>query len=490
MPRRIPSIFAGLLLLLVLAFAVKYLLPSAVERAARVAREDAIRAGFKLEPEELYPPLNADERVRASVLTNAAAFADTSALPLPDFEPMPQTQTAVSPSGWSAYPHWSRVSAILDARRAEMDEARKLVTDGREIRIAGQEADLSPWLRGTSLGGSTAMKRLCIAFAAQTALAIHVGDGDSAWSNLFALNVIAARYRPPPGVQAFYEQAEIMETAFGNTWESIQAYEWTESRLAELDALWRGINFMDRAEEMAAVTFAINLANNRSSRESGATARDLWQLMSAFVSSPLMSWKMVPNLGRMWLEYGHFHREGTWRTDLELLESLRTCTERIREARRHESWREIELLFPAPYSPDRRNGFGPVFLGRQIEFSPRPESAMIDRYGMLRGSDPFVFLVAAEAHRRILLAAIAVERARLRLGRLPETLAEAGNILPDYITGEPLRYRPESDGTYLIYSVGFNFGDESGTPGADLVWPRLTGFEPPSQPAVPDGNSR
>jgi hypothetical protein len=369
-----------------------------------------------------------------------------------------------------------------------MDEALKIVTDGRGFRIAGEKGDASPWPSRNSLGGRAAVQRLCIAFAAKTALAIQTGDDDSAWTNLLALNSIAARYRPPPGIRAFQEQAEIMETAFCNTWEAIQAYEWTEDRLAELDALWRDVDPMDRAEETTAAIIAINLAKNRESRESSLKARDLWEGIYGFVSSPLMSWEMVPKLGRAWLEHARFQRDGTWRTDLKLLQALRIRTERIREARGRESWRTIESLFPAPYLIDRRYGFGPMVFGHDTEFSNFPESLLIDKYRLPTGADRFVFLAAAETRRRILLAAIAVERARLRLGRLPETFAEAGDILPDYITGEPLRYRPESDGTYLIYSVGFDFGDESGTPGGDLVWPRLTGFEP--RPSPPAGDSR
>lgn len=82
-------------------------------------------------------------------------------------------------------------------------------------------------------------------------------------------------------------------------------------------------------------------------------------------------------------------------------------------------------------------------------------------------------MIEAEARRRILLAAIAVERARLRLGHLPATLDEAGTVLPDFMDGEPLRYHAYDDQTYSIRSVGLDLADQAGgLHSDDIVWPR------------------
>lgn len=64
--------------------------------------------------------------------------------------------------------------------------------------------------------------------------------------------------------------------------------------------------------------------------------------------------------------------------------------------------------------------------------------------------------------------AIALERHRLALGGYPEKLdALAPRFLPqvphDLINGEPLRYRRTADGTFLLYSVGWNETDDGGT---------------------------
>jgi hypothetical protein len=104
----------------------------------------------------------------------------------------------------------------------------------------------------------------------------------------------------------------------------------------------------------------------------------------------------------------------------------------------------------------------------------------------------------AEARRRLLITAIALERYRGRHGGYPKTLEE---LVPellqsppvDFMDGKPLRYRLTDDGHFVLYSVGLDCVDNSGNmrgptahgmpynalaarfgsqQGTDLVWPR------------------
>jgi hypothetical protein len=103
----------------------------------------------------------------------------------------------------------------------------------------------------------------------------------------------------------------------------------------------------------------------------------------------------------------------------------------------------------------------------------------------------------AEALRRIIITALALERYHVNHGSYPNSLAELTpeflkTPLPDFMDGQPLRYRLAADGHFLLYSVGLDGVDNSGkmrrsfrdigldrppprrTPKAefDLVWPR------------------
>jgi hypothetical protein len=96
----------------------------------------------------------------------------------------------------------------------------------------------------------------------------------------------------------------------------------------------------------------------------------------------------------------------------------------------------------------------------------------------------------------LLITAIALKRHELRYGRFPTALAalipEFLPALPhDFMDGQPLRYHPNRDGTFLLYSVGANARDDGGDPipgtsdtpidpwnGRDWVWPRLASGSP------------
>ena len=100
--------------------------------------------------------------------------------------------------------------------------------------------------------------------------------------------------------------------------------------------------------------------------------------------------------------------------------------------------------------------------------------------------------MAAETCRRVVITAIALKRFQLKHGTFPEKLSE---LMPEYVAavpldavdGQPLRYRQNGDGTYLLYSVGEDGLDGGGdlTPaktttssiwnwqrGRDWVWPQ------------------
>jgi hypothetical protein len=73
-------------------------------------------------------------------------------------------------------------------------------------------------------------------------------------------------------------------------------------------------------------------------------------------------------------------------------------------------------------------------------------------------------------------AAIAIQRHRLKHGRVPESLAK---LVPeyllevpiDYMTGGPLLFAVNPDGSFSLYSAGEDGHDNDGL-GDDVVWPQ------------------
>jgi len=100
-------------------------------------------------------------------------------------------------------------------------------------------------------------------------------------------------------------------------------------------------------------------------------------------------------------------------------------------------------------------------------------------------------IITSETLRQQTVAAIALERYRLAHHRHPETLAELTptylSVVPsDPMDAHPMRYRLEKDGTFTLWSVGFDGKDDGGDStmpnpqkqtfpqdARDLVWPRI-----------------
>ena len=90
--------------------------------------------------------------------------------------------------------------------------------------------------------------------------------------------------------------------------------------------------------------------------------------------------------------------------------------------------------------------------------------------------------VRIETAQNVVITAIALKRYELRHHQLPATLDE---LTPDLLKavpidcmdGQPLRYRRNADGTFLLYSVGENGKDDGGDPslekgvtGSNFYW--------------------
>lgn len=141
----------------------------------------------------------------------------------------------------------------------------------------------------------------------------------------------------------------------------------------------------------------------------------------------------------------------------------------------------------------------PGFLSRMAECNREPVRSKGQSYSpylmLAEAVSPTLHKVissALSAENDLMLArtACALERHRLATGAYPETLGELVPALLaavpiDVVDGQPLRYRRDADGTFLLYSVGLDGKDDGGRPAkwehqgrnagldGDWGWPRL-----------------
>jgi hypothetical protein len=108
--------------------------------------------------------------------------------------------------------------------------------------------------------------------------------------------------------------------------------------------------------------------------------------------------------------------------------------------------RSGELFCRALKIPDGREAFNGDFLANTVLKTLRMEAA-----------------------RRVIITVIALKRFELKHGKLPEKISEHApeflSAVPiDPFDGQPLRYRPNGDGTFLLYCVGEDGVDDGGDP--------------------------
>ena len=77
--------------------------------------------------------------------------------------------------------------------------------------------------------------------------------------------------------------------------------------------------------------------------------------------------------------------------------------------------------------------------------------------------------MSVETAKQIVITTIALKRYQLKHGNYPPDLK---SLVPEFVPkvpldpvdGQPLRYRRNADGTFLLYSVGENGKDDGGNP--------------------------
>jgi len=105
-----------------------------------------------------------------------------------------------------------------------------------------------------------------------------------------------------------------------------------------------------------------------------------------------------------------------------------------------------------------------VFVFGQPDFPQSPMSEEVARLARVPRT-----VMRVEAARQIVVTAITLQRYHLAHGSHPTDLhylvpAFLSTLPLDPVEGQPLRYRSNADGTFLLYSVGENGVDDGGDP--------------------------
>jgi hypothetical protein len=276
--------------------------------------------------------------------------------------------------------------------------------------------------------------------------------------------------------------------AFNTTWQALQTPDWTEAQLADLQRIWERARFsadMSRALEMEramALAYGDQLRTSADNLEFALRQQESVNEVvgEEFGSLPargfVLHWVYAPFWRFAWSAQDQLRGLNRWQFMIKRERFART-----------NSWASLS----STEDPDSEV-YTAMFAGTEEH-----KGNFYDRLRYLFSGMTFSITdviirkeLEAETLQQMTVAAIAIERYRKATGSFPSDLSALVprflHAIPvDRMDGKPLRYRKESDGKFLLYSVGTDGKDDGGDPapetndtlrqiwdGRDAVWPR------------------
>jgi len=327
----------------------------------------------------------------------------------------------------------------------------------------------------------TAVTSLAKLLSTRAVVELHDNHRDAAWTNLMAVTRLVTAWDPEPVDFSQMVRYDCTATAYNLTWLALQAEGWGEERLAGLQREWEAVDLLKRLPETAAFSGASMVALCRAERKEPFHLQGI--AMKDVILSPRFVWH---TLADSWRRFRYRHR-GTYEDERALMVYHQERELQLRRATQSADWIEMRQLpgvtnvvfFASKYP----SAMQCVYNSKQLALAWRG----IQSGGRL--GCPYLGQAAeAEARRRLMVCAIALERYRDKHGSYPpDLLALVPELLPspplDFMNGEPLCYRLGRNGHFVLHSVGLDCVDNGGklpsgglsmriTSDTDLVWPR------------------
>ena len=332
---------------------------------------------------------------------------------------------------------------------------------------------------------------------------LHRGEVESAVRRLRA--VLALSNGTADERLVISQLVRIAATAIGTagTWELLQSPTATDAQLAQIQSDWSRLEFTLAAENAIAMERAMSLMTVEQMRDSSAEFRKITSGFAWPSAAPAAT-------GGDWFDQVQNLAEGTWTTtrlkaketawrfswaytdQLRALKGLQVLIESTRYARSngnfYATYQATQAKIHALGFQDIKDEVLPYFGGDVNLRTMFSET-------ILSVTPFFKKVMIAEANRQLVVTAIALQRYKLATGNYPPDLtALVPRFLPalpsDPGDGQPLRYKPIADGTFLLYSVGEDGEDNGGDAnpakpeGKSLYWQHCRDWVWP-QPALP-----
>jgi hypothetical protein len=300
---------------------------------------------------------------------------------------------------------------------------------------------------------------------------LHEGKVSESFGDLEALTRLGVRFSQEPIMISELVRLAVAAIAINTTWEALQVPGWRDDQLQTLQALWQQVDLLTQAEAALAMERLFSEDMFSAGRQSFAGVNfqpggtpsglaELTEIGKQVIEDPPEGFKAALH------RYPGYWAWKYWQSyEDEMLNDL-VYQAGIEAARRAKAFGSINVAIDD--------------LAGTLDHLRTRYKAGGRWLGYSAGTGLNRFLVrirAIEMQRCLLIAAIGLKRYELKHGVYPPNL---GALSPDFIDqtprdpidGRPLRYRLNSDGAPLLYSIGENGIDDGGDPAPPTEAPR------------------
>lgn len=512
MSHRWKMLVAVVVALLVLTGVVMINMHYQPQSEVEVYKRSLLAKGEKLEISQVLPPAVPPGSNGADVVRAAFALLVSDDDDYGYFTNLPPAMHMIAPGramvGWaqpdvrgyytSYYTNtWENVKAAAETNRPGTELLRRVM----DYPTIDFQPDYGDW-PAMPLEHLSPLRRCALKLLIAAMCNLHQGNAASAITNLCTMLALVQGTHDERTILSQHTRKSVGSTATAGTWELLRSTNVTDAELALLQRSWEQTEFIYAAEKTFLVERACLETTIQKMRASGADfsrIAGIFGLVSRSGSGASGNW--LEEFKRAWRGAKRGGAKFMWRTswsysdELQALQGDQVVLESIRRI-------ETNQIF----NPGYTNMLNQL---QTLGITNDPDAWFLKQYkrffrqhfsdDVVISSHVVAWTMAAEASRRIDVTAIALKRYQLRHGDYPADLtALVPEFVPsvprDPVDGHPLRYRRNTDGTFLLYSVGENGKDDGGDPlpgkgvktsffnwlnpdALDWVWP---------QPATPE----
>lgn len=302
---------------------------------------------------------------------------------------------------------------------------------------------------------------------------LHNGDTGVATTNILTLLGLVQRNAGEGLLISHLVRIAMTAIAVAPTWELLQATNVTDAQLAAVQKSWERMNFLSDATNVFVMERAWSLDIIQKLRASHQEFGKMFGAAGSMSGSGSSSsaWTWPPDWEAITESPRYAVAETMWRSSWSYSDELRTLQsgsiilETLRTMQTNQS-----QFYKADYDAmtARLSSLGITNAGAAF-FRALKIPDLSDIFGDYSLGSTVRKTLQIETACRVVVTAIALKRFQLRHGKLPATL---GDLAPEFFQsvpidpydGKPLKYHPNADGTYLLYSVGDDGKNDGGDP--------------------------